>query len=90
MALGQSFLGFTPPRRLKIFYLQAEIGYYYLRERIQKLPLYPEDIEDIGKSFVATANFKMTLNDFGVQEVYKSIKSHFPDGDIDILCIDAL
>jgi len=90
MALGQPFLGFTPPRRLKIFYLQAEIGYHYLRERIQKLPLYPEDIEAIGKSFVATANFKMTLNDFGVQEVYKSIMSHFPDGDIDILCIDPL
>lgn len=44
VAAGESFLGFTPPRPLKIFYLQAEIGYHYMRERIQKLNI-PEEIK---------------------------------------------
>ena len=29
MAAGVPFLGFTPPRPLRIFYLQAEIQYHY-------------------------------------------------------------
>ena len=33
MAAGVPFLGFTPPRALRVFYLQAEIQYHYLRER---------------------------------------------------------
>lgn len=37
MAAGVSFLGMTPPRPMRIFYLQAEIGYHYLRERLQSL-----------------------------------------------------
>jgi len=37
MAAGAPFLGFTPPRRLRVFYLQAEIQYHYLRERVEVL-----------------------------------------------------
>lgn len=32
MAAGVSFLGMKPLRSLRIFYLQAEIGYHYSRE----------------------------------------------------------
>jgi hypothetical protein len=39
MAAGVPFLGFTPPRPLRIFYLQAEIQYHYLRERMQQIGL---------------------------------------------------
>ncbi|MBD3763106.1 MAG: AAA family ATPase, partial [Rhizorhabdus sp.] len=42
MAAGVPFLGFTPPRPLRIFYLQAEIQYHYLRERMQQIGLPPE------------------------------------------------
>ena len=31
LAAGATFLGFTPPRALRIFYLQAEIQYHYLQ-----------------------------------------------------------
>ena len=41
MAAGQPFLGFTPPRALRIFYLQAEIQYHYLRERMHQITLPP-------------------------------------------------
>ena len=37
MAAGVPFLGFTPPRPLRVFYLQAEIQYHYLRERLQRI-----------------------------------------------------
>ena len=38
MAAGVAFLGFTPPRPLRVFYLQAEIQYHYLRERLTGHP----------------------------------------------------
>ena len=41
MAAGVPFLGFTPPRPLRVFYLQAEIQYHYLRERFQAIRLDP-------------------------------------------------
>ncbi|PKP67055.1 MAG: hypothetical protein CVT86_02460 [Alphaproteobacteria bacterium HGW-Alphaproteobacteria-8] len=43
MAAGVPFLGFTPPRPLRIFYLQAEIQYHYLRERMQQIGLRGHD-----------------------------------------------
>ena len=39
MAAGVPFLGLTPPRPLRVFYLQAEIQYHYLRERMQQIAL---------------------------------------------------
>jgi hypothetical protein len=41
MAAGVPFLGFTPPRPLRVFYLQAEIQYHYLRERLRQIALPP-------------------------------------------------
>jgi RecA-family ATPase len=41
MAAGVPFLGFTPPRPLRVFYLQAEIQYHYLRERMQQIRCPP-------------------------------------------------
>jgi RecA-family ATPase len=40
-AAGAPFLRFTAPRSLRVFYLQAEIQYHYLRERLQQLRLDP-------------------------------------------------
>ena len=47
IAAGESFLGLKPPRPLKVFYLQSEISYHYLRERIKKLSIH-KDILFIG------------------------------------------
>ena len=43
MAAGAPFLGFAPPP-LRVFHLQAEIQYHYLRERMQAIRLDPEVI----------------------------------------------
>jgi hypothetical protein len=39
MAAGEPFLELTPSRPLRVFYLQAEVQYHYLRERIQSMGL---------------------------------------------------
>lgn len=43
MAAGEPFLGFAPPRPLRVFYLQAEIQKPYLTERV-KLMRIAEDV----------------------------------------------
>ena len=42
MAAGLPFLGMATPRPLKIFYLQTEIMYDYLRERLKTLAFDPD------------------------------------------------
>jgi hypothetical protein len=54
MAAGVAFLGFTPPRPLRIFYLQAEIQYHYLRERLQAIQIEPESSRTGGFWMTAT------------------------------------
>lgn len=90
MAAGESFLGLKPPRPLRIFYLQAEIGYHYMRERIKKLKVSKEIIRKASSNLVSTTNIQMILNDDGVDTVYKTIAHNFPNQKIDILCIDPI
>ncbi len=65
MAAGVTFLGFTPPRPLRIFYLQAEIQYHYLRERLKQIALPPEVLAAARDTFVATPKLKMLLDNEG-------------------------
>ena len=90
MAAGKSFLGFQAPRPLKIFYLQAEIGYHYLRERIKKLKVSKEIIDKAAKNLIATANVQMILDDKGIDAVIRTIKVNFPNSKPDIICIDPI
>ncbi|MEF9606246.1 AAA family ATPase, partial [Paracoccus sp. PXZ] len=53
MAAGVPFLGFTPPRPLRVFYLQAEIQYHYLRERMQQIALPAAVIAAARDTFIA-------------------------------------
>ncbi|WP_262983153.1 helicase RepA family protein [Paracoccus mutanolyticus] len=54
MAAGVPFLGFTPPRPLRVFYLQAELQYHYLRERLHQIGLPSEVLVAARDGFVAT------------------------------------
>ena len=56
MAAGVPFLGFTPPRPLRVFYLQAEIQYHYLRERLQQLRLAPALVARARDTLVVTTS----------------------------------
>ncbi len=90
MAAGIPFLGFTPPRSLRVFYLQAEIQYHYLRERLKQIALPPEVIAAARDTFVATPKLKLLLDEQGSAMAAAAVKEAFPEDPIDILCIDPI
>ena len=90
MAAGVPFLGFTPPRPLRVFYLQAEIQYHYLRERMQQIALPAAVIAAARDTFVATPKLKMLLDNEGSVRVARAIRTAFPDAPPDILCVDPI
>lgn len=90
MAAGQPFLKFTPPRPLRVFVLQAEIQYDYLRERLQKMGLSEEAIAKAGKNIHITPQLKLLLNDNGLEIIKDLIHEKFPDAPPDIIVIDPI
>ncbi len=90
MAAGVPFPGFTPPRPLRIFYLQAEIQYHYLRERLKQIALPPEVLAAARDTFVATPKLKMLLDNEGSVQVARAVQTAFTDAPPDILCVDPI
>lgn len=90
MAAGEGFLGLKPPHPLKIFYLQTEIGYFYLRERIEKLKISDETFFKASRNLIITSQLHMILNDEGIAALQKAILQDFPNGGPDIICIDPI
>ncbi|MFP4465086.1 MAG: AAA family ATPase, partial [Alphaproteobacteria bacterium] len=90
MAAGQPFLKFTPPRPLRVFVLQAEIQYDYLRERLQKMGLSEEAILKAGQNIHITPQLKLLLNDNGLEIIKDLIHEKFPDVPPDIIVIDPI
>jgi len=90
MAAGVPFLGFTPPRPLRVFYLQAEIQYHYLRERMQQIALPATVIAAARDTFIATPKLKLLLDTEGVARVAEAIRAAFPDAPPDIIVIDPI
>ncbi len=90
MAAGVPFLGFTPPRPLRVFYLQAEIQYHYLRERLRQIALPPEVLTAARDTFVAMPKLKMLLDNEGSMRVAQAVQTAFPDATPDILCVDPI
>jgi len=90
MAAGQPFLGFVPPRPLRVFYLQAELQYHYLRERLHQIGLPSEVLAAARDGFVATPRLKLLLDHGGVARVLEAIRGAFPENPPDIICIDPI
>ncbi|APR98571.1 AAA family ATPase [Wolbachia endosymbiont of Folsomia candida] len=90
MAAGIPFLDMVPKRPLRIFYLQTEIGYHYMRERMQQLKLDKELLELAGDNLVITPQTKLLLNDDSMDEVVKEIKDSFDSNTVDVIAIDPL
>jgi len=90
MAAGVPFLGFTPPRPLRVFYLQAEIQYHYLRERMQQIALPATVIAAARDTFIATPKLRLLLDANGVARVTEAIRAAFPDAPPDIIVIDPI
>ena len=89
-AAGLPFLGMRPSRPLNVFYLQAEIGYYYLRERLKALDIEPDYLPLVRKNLVVTPQVRLILNDQGVETVRETIMRQFGSEKVDIIAIDPL
>jgi len=90
MAAGVPFLGFSPPRSLRVYYLQAEIQYHYLRERLQRIRLDASVIAAALDNLAATPKLRLLLDEKGVAIAAASIQEHFPDSPPDIICVDPI
>jgi hypothetical protein len=90
MAAGVPFLGFQPPAALRVYYLQAEIQYHYLRERLQQIRLDAEIITAALDNLVATPKLRLLLDEKGLALAAASIQEHFPDAPPDIICLDPI
>jgi hypothetical protein len=90
MAAGVPFLGFIPPRPLRVFYLQAEIQYHYLRERMQQIALPPTVIAAARDTFIATPKLQILLDAEGVARAAGAISAALPDAPPDVIVIDPI
>ncbi|MDG7056577.1 MAG: AAA family ATPase [Wolbachia endosymbiont of Penenirmus auritus] len=90
MAAGVPFLDMVPTRPLRIFYLQTEIGYHYMRERIQQLKLDEKLLEIALDNLIITPQTKLLLNDNSIDEVLDEIKKSFGSNAVDVIAIDPL
>ncbi|MGE4048657.1 MAG: AAA family ATPase [Acetobacteraceae bacterium] len=89
-AAGLPFLCFTPPRPLRVFYLQAEIQYHYLRERLQALPLARDVLHQARDNLVVTPKLNLILDDKGLPLVEATLQELFPTQPPDIICLDPI
>lgn len=90
MAAGVEFLGMRPPRPLRVFILQAEIQYHYLRERLLQLRIDPNIRQAALDNLVMTPQLRMLLNEEGIERVAAAIHERFPDAKPDIIVVDPL
>jgi len=88
MAAGVPFLGMTPSRPLKIFYMQTEIEYEYMKERLQQLQLSKELLDIAANNLIITPKVQLSFNGEEISEIKSSLdeKCFKPD----ILAIDPL
>ncbi|WP_374691471.1 AAA family ATPase [Accumulibacter sp.] len=90
MAAGATFLGLEPARPLRVFYLQAEVQYHYLRERVKAIRLPASRIPEARVNFVATPQLRLLLDDAGLAQIIPAIAEAFRPEAPDIIAIDPI
>ena len=90
MAAGLPFLGMTPSRPLRVFYLQAEVQYHYLRERAKKIRLPAHGLELARTNFIATPQLRMVLDDAALPLIIAAMRDAFDGQPPDIIVIDPI
>lgn len=87
MAGGVEFMGMKPSKPLRVFYLQAEIGKHYLKERIDMVNMPLAALSTAERNMVVTPRLRMLLDANGVEKVGNTIRKM---GGCDIIAIDPL
>jgi hypothetical protein len=90
MAAGEPFLGMTPSRRLRVFYLQAEVQYHYLRERLQAMQLPELLVWRASENLLITPQTNLTLNDQGFSMMQRELQKASEKEPIDVIALDPL
>ncbi len=90
LAAGLPFLGMHPPRPLRVFYLQSEIRYHYLRERLKALRMPANSLTTVGDNLKLTAQLRMILDDEGLDKVIRSLHRKYGSDQPDIIVIDPI
>ena len=90
MAAGEPFLELTPSKPLRVFYLQAEVQYHYLRERIQSMGLPEALFHKAANNLLVTPQLRLILNDDGVEQVIEALQRAMAESGVDILVIDPI
>ncbi|MFP3025077.1 MAG: AAA family ATPase [Wolbachia sp.] len=87
LAAGVSFLGMKPAKPLKIFYLQDEMEYDYIRERLQKLRISKKTLDAGTENLVITKKVQLTLN---VEKIKEIMSENLDVKTVDLVVIDSL
>ncbi|MDG7056573.1 MAG: helicase RepA family protein [Wolbachia endosymbiont of Penenirmus auritus] len=87
MAAGVSFLGMVPSKPMKIFYLQTEIEYDYMKERLQQLQLDQELLDIAANNLIITPRVQLSFSSEEIDEIKNTVKERFKP---DIIAIDPL
>ncbi|QUI60465.1 AAA family ATPase [Wolbachia endosymbiont of Spodoptera picta] len=90
LSVGLPFLSMVPIRPLKIFYLQTDLEYPYIKERLQQLKFDDKSLELISKNLIITPKTSLLLNSQGVEEVKDIIAERLDVKTVDIIAIDTL
>ncbi len=90
MAAGEPFLDMKPTRRLRIFYLQAEVQYHYLRERLKAMNLPELQVWRASENLYITPQLRLVLDDDGMEDVKHLLRQASEKEPIDIIVIDPL
>ncbi len=90
LAAGVLFLGMKPERPLKVFYLQNEMEYDYIRERLQQLKVNQKIFDIATENLAITPKTKLALNLEGIERIKSIIAEKFNPKTVDLIVIDSL
>lgn len=76
-AAGRSFLGMTPNRLLKMFYMQTEIEYEYMKKRLQQLQLDNELLNTAASNLIITPRVQLSFSSEEIDEIKNVVKERF-------------
>ncbi|WP_265031306.1 AAA family ATPase [Wolbachia endosymbiont (group A) of Tiphia femorata] len=90
MSAGVPFFDMVPAKPLKIFYLQTDVGYHYMRERLQQLKIDNKLLNLVENNFAITSDANLLLDENNISKVYNTVKQFFNPAEVDVIVIDSL
>jgi len=87
-AIGQGFLGFNVERPLRTFILQAEMDYWLIRKRLQKMTFLQGHERLLDQNLSISDRFTDIMNDEVMEDLIDIIRYDFPHQPPDVIVLD--